>query len=70
VYDIHSANIPRQEDILALLEKALERIPAEHLWVNPDCGLKTRTWEEVLPALKNMLAAARQLRRQHQEPAA
>ncbi|BAO45454.1 5-methyltetrahydropteroyltriglutamate--homocysteine S-methyltransferase [Thiolapillus brandeum] len=67
VYDIHSANIPRQEDILALLKKALERIPAEHLWINPDCGLKTRTWEEVQPALENMLAAARQLRQQHQK---
>ncbi|WP_456447507.1 5-methyltetrahydropteroyltriglutamate--homocysteine S-methyltransferase [Thiolapillus sp.] len=67
VYDIHSANIPRQEDMLALLQKALERIPAERLWVNPDCGLKTRDWKEVKPALENMVAAAHRLRRQYQE---
>ena len=67
VYDIHSANIPRQEDMLALLHKALERIPAERLWVNPDCGLKTRDWKEVKPALENMVAAAHRLRRQYQE---
>jgi 5-methyltetrahydropteroyltriglutamate--homocysteine methyltransferase len=42
--------------------KAAERIPAERLWVNPDCGLKTRQWEEVIPALRNMVAAARELR--------
>jgi 5-methyltetrahydropteroyltriglutamate--homocysteine methyltransferase len=65
VYDIHSANIPRTEDMLRLLEKALERIPAERLWVNPDCGLKTRSWEEVKPALENMVEAARRLRKQY-----
>ena len=46
-----------------LMEKAAERIPVERLWVNPDCGLKTRGWEEVEPALANMVEAARQLRR-------
>jgi 5-methyltetrahydropteroyltriglutamate--homocysteine methyltransferase len=45
-----------------LMEKAAERIPAERLWVNPDCGLKTRQWSEVLPALTNMVAAAKKLR--------
>ena len=65
VYDIHSANIPRTQDMLRLLEKALERIPAERLWVNPDCGLKTRSWEEVKPALKNMVEAARRLRNRY-----
>ena len=62
VYDIHSPNIPSQEHIVNLMRKAAERIPAERLWVNPDCGLKTRAWEEVIPALKNMVAAARTLR--------
>lgn len=62
VYDIHSPNIPTQEHIVQLMEKAAERIPAERLWVNPDCGLKTRQWSEVIPALKNMVAAAQQLR--------
>jgi len=45
-----------------LMKKAAERIPAQRLWVNPDCGLKTRQWAEVLPALSNMVAAARALR--------
>lgn len=62
VYDIHSPNIPTQEHIVNLMKKAAERIPAERLWVNPDCGLKTRAWEEVIPALTNMVAAARTLR--------
>ncbi|MBN3758354.1 5-methyltetrahydropteroyltriglutamate--homocysteine S-methyltransferase [Paraburkholderia sp. Tr-20389] len=62
VYDIHSPNIPDQEHIVNLMKKAAGRIPAERLWVNPDCGLKTRAWEEVIPALKNMVAAAQTLR--------
>ncbi|MBB5217126.1 5-methyltetrahydropteroyltriglutamate--homocysteine S-methyltransferase [Parapusillimonas granuli] len=62
VYDIHSPNIPTQEHISDLMRKAGRRIPAERLWVNPDCGLKTRAWSEVIPALKNMVAAARALR--------
>ncbi|SAL53046.1 5-methyltetrahydropteroyltriglutamate--homocysteine S-methyltransferase [Caballeronia sordidicola] len=62
VYDIHSPNIPTQEHIVQLIKKAAERIPARRLWVNPDCGLKTRQWEEVIPALTNMVAAARMLR--------
>lgn len=62
VYDIHSPNIPTQEHIVELMRKAAERIPAQRLWVNPDCGLKTRQWSEVLPALTNMVAAARTLR--------
>ncbi len=62
VYDIHSPNIPTQDAMVALMRKAAERIPAERLWVNPDCGLKTRTWAEVRPALQNMVAAARVLR--------
>jgi len=62
VYDIHSPNIPTQEHIVQLMRKAARRIPAERLWVNPDCGLKTRQWGEVIPALANMVAAARTLR--------
>ena len=62
VYDIHSPNIPSEESIVGLMKKAAQRIPAQRLWVNPDCGLKTRTWEQVRPALANMVAAARQLR--------
>lgn len=62
VYDIHSPNIPSQEQMVQLMRKAAERIPVERLWINPDCGLKTRGWEEVIPALRNMVAAARSLR--------
>ena len=62
VYDIHSPNIPTQEHIVQLMKKAAERVPAERLWVNPDCGLKTRQWPEVIPALTNMVAAAKALR--------
>ena len=62
VYDIHSPNIPPVEQMVKLMQRAAERIPAERLWVNPDCGLKTRNWDEVIPALKNMVTAAEQLR--------
>ncbi len=62
VYDIHSPNIPGQEQIVALMKKAAERIPVERLWVNPDCGLKTRSWPEVEQALGNMVQAAKTLR--------
>ncbi|NWN92684.1 5-methyltetrahydropteroyltriglutamate--homocysteine S-methyltransferase [Marinobacter adhaerens] len=62
VYDIHSPNIPQVDQVTDLMHKAAERIPAERLWVNPDCGLKTRRWEEVTPALEAVVAAARELR--------
>ncbi len=62
VYDIHSPNIPSEAQMVKLMERAAERIPAERLWVNPDCGLKTRQWSEVIPALTHMVAAARRLR--------
>jgi 5-methyltetrahydropteroyltriglutamate--homocysteine methyltransferase len=62
VYDIHSPNIPTRKHIIELMQKAAERVPAERLWVNPDCGLKTRQWGEVLPALSNMVLAAKALR--------
>lgn len=62
VYDIHSPNIPTEAHMVELMKKAADRIPAERLWVNPDCGLKTRQWAEVLPALAHMVAAAKTLR--------
>ncbi len=62
VYDIHSPNVPSVEWIEALLRKAAQRIPAERLWVNPDCGLKTRGWPETRQALANMVLAAQRLR--------
>jgi len=62
VYDIHSPNIPDKDHIINLMTLAAERIPAERLWINPDCGLKTRKWEEVTPALETMVAAAQVLR--------
>ncbi len=61
VYDIHSPNIPSVDSMVSLMQKASQRIPAKRLWVNPDCGLKTRTWDEVRPALVNMVAASKQL---------
>jgi 5-methyltetrahydropteroyltriglutamate--homocysteine methyltransferase len=63
VYDIHSPNIPEVEWMVELMQKAAQKIPAERLWVNPDCGLKTRRWEEVTPALAALVEAARQLRK-------
>jgi len=59
VYDIHSPNIPSVDSMVNLMKKATQRIPAERLWVNPDCGLKTRNWEEVKPALVNMVKASK-----------
>ena len=62
VYDIHSPNVPDVAGIEALLLKAAQRIPTERLWVNPDCGLKTRGWVETRQALANMVKAAQNLR--------
>jgi 5-methyltetrahydropteroyltriglutamate--homocysteine methyltransferase len=64
VYDIHSPNIPTVDQIVSLMNKAAERVPAQRLWVNPDCGLKTRAWAEVKPALTAMVAASQLLREQ------
>ena len=61
VYDIHSPNTPTVDSIVDLMKKAAQRIPAQRLWVNPDCGLKTRQWDEVRPALVNMVAASKKL---------
>lgn len=62
VYDIHSPRIPTIDEIVLLIEKAAELIPVQQLWINPDCGLKTRNWQETEAALKNMIAAAALLR--------
>ncbi len=62
IYDIHSPRVPTKEEMTTLLAKALKVISADKLWVNPDCGLKTRGWEEVVPALNAMVEAATALR--------
>ncbi|MEU6251202.1 5-methyltetrahydropteroyltriglutamate--homocysteine S-methyltransferase [Streptomyces sp. NPDC047043] len=62
VYDIHSPRVPSVAEAAALLRKGLEAIPAERLWVNPDCGLKTRGWPETRASLENLVAAARTVR--------
>jgi 5-methyltetrahydropteroyltriglutamate--homocysteine methyltransferase len=62
VYDIHSPRVPTVEEMMGLLKKAGQVLSLDQLWVNPDCGLKTRGWPEVEQALINMVAAARQMR--------
>ncbi|WP_050420479.1 5-methyltetrahydropteroyltriglutamate--homocysteine S-methyltransferase [Bradyrhizobium tropiciagri] len=62
VYDIHSPRVPEINEMTELLKLARQRLSDGQLWINPDCGLKTRKWEEVRPALVNMVAAARELR--------
>ncbi|MFE6072214.1 5-methyltetrahydropteroyltriglutamate--homocysteine S-methyltransferase [Streptomyces sp. NPDC056525] len=62
VWDIHSPRVPGTGEAAALLRKGLEAIPAERLWVNPDCGLKTRGWPETRASLENLVAAAREVR--------
>ena len=63
LYDIHSPRVPSVEEMAGLLEKALRVLPRAQVWVNPDCGLKTRAWPEVEEALANMVLAARQGRK-------
>jgi len=62
VYDIHSPRIPSEEEMVSLLKKASKVLSPTQLWVNPDCGLKTRRWDEVRPALAAMVEAARAMR--------
>ncbi|HHO67499.1 MAG TPA: 5-methyltetrahydropteroyltriglutamate--homocysteine S-methyltransferase [Gammaproteobacteria bacterium] len=62
VYDIHSPNVPSVDEIVERMQQAARRIPPQRLWVNPDCGLKTRGWPEVTAALENLVAAAKRLR--------
>ena len=62
VYDIHSPRIPSTDEILGQLRKILQKVDPAKLWVNPDCGLKTRGWAETIPSLENMTQAAKALR--------
>jgi 5-methyltetrahydropteroyltriglutamate--homocysteine methyltransferase len=62
VYDIHSPRIPAEDEMVALLNKACAVLKAQQIWVNPDCGLKTRSWDEVKPALEHMVSAAKKMR--------
>ncbi len=62
VYDIHSPRVPSEEEMVTLLQKASDVLELQQIWVNPDCGLKTRGWKETLPSLKNMVEAAREMR--------
>jgi 5-methyltetrahydropteroyltriglutamate--homocysteine methyltransferase len=62
VYDIHSPRVPPPDEMATLLSEALEAVGPARLWVNPDCGLKTRDYPEVLASLRNMVAAARRVR--------
>ena len=62
VYDIHSPRVPKLEEMTGLLRKASKVIDAEQIWVNPDCGLKTRDWPETKAALKSMVDAAKEIR--------
>jgi 5-methyltetrahydropteroyltriglutamate--homocysteine methyltransferase len=68
VYDIHSPRVPSKEEMIALLHKAATVIPNDQIWVNPDCGLKTRHWEETKHALTEMVRAAKELRLSVKEP--
>jgi 5-methyltetrahydropteroyltriglutamate--homocysteine methyltransferase len=67
VYDIHSPRIPTVDEMVNLMEKAAKAIPLQQLWVNPDCGLKTRDWPEVRTALQHMVTAAKLLREKYAE---
>ncbi|MGN6820166.1 MAG: 5-methyltetrahydropteroyltriglutamate--homocysteine S-methyltransferase, partial [Sphingomonas sp.] len=69
VYDIHAPRVPSVEEMVALMRLAQDHLRPEQLWVNPDCGLKTRKWAEVKPAIDAMVAAARTLRVRVAEPA-
>ncbi|MGI5500573.1 5-methyltetrahydropteroyltriglutamate--homocysteine S-methyltransferase [Lentzea sp. CA-135723] len=62
VYDIHSPLVPAEDDVVALITEAVRAVPGERLWINPDCGLKTRGYAEVEPALRNLVAAANRVR--------
>lgn len=62
IWDIHSPRVPSVEEMVGLIDSAMQWIPADRLWINPDCGLKTRQWDDVRPALANLVAAAGQVR--------
>ena len=64
IYDIHSPRVPSQQEFEEILQKILQVLPLEQVWVNPDCGLKTRKWAEIQPALTNLVAAVQTVRAQ------
>lgn len=70
VYDIHSPRVPTEEEMTALLDKALKVLKPIQIWVNPDCGLKTRSWKEVEPSLTRMVSAAKRMRAKVKDTAA
>ena len=65
VWDIHSPVIPKIEEMKEIVNRALKVIPRENFWINPDCGLKTRQWEETIPSLKNLMQLVKKLREEH-----
>ncbi len=69
IYDVHSPRAPSIEEMVDLIRKALQFVRKEQLWINPDCGLKTRNWNEVEPALANLVAAAKIVRKEVKSPA-
>ncbi|MGH7113124.1 MAG: 5-methyltetrahydropteroyltriglutamate--homocysteine S-methyltransferase, partial [Stellaceae bacterium] len=68
VYDIHATRVPSAAEMTDLLRKASHRLRSDQLWVNPDCGLKTRRWEEIRPALTHMVEAAKEMRAELKSP--
>lgn len=64
VYDIHSPRVPSKEEIKSAINKMIDKLGSNKLWINPDCGLKTRGWEETLPSLKNMTEAVKEIRKE------
>lgn len=68
IYDVHTQVIPTTEQMVQQLKTGVANLPVQQIWVNPDCGLKTRRWEEVIPSLKNMVEAARRLRQEISPP--
>jgi 5-methyltetrahydropteroyltriglutamate--homocysteine methyltransferase len=59
VYDIHSPRVPSVKEILSLIDKITFYFPVNNIWINPDCGLKTRSWNETIDSLRNMVEAAK-----------
>ena len=64
LWDIHSPRVPSQDEMDMLANKVLHFVPKEQVWINPDCGLKTRGWEETIQSLKNLVAVAKTVRAQ------
>ncbi len=67
MYDIHSPRVPSEQEIKDRIEEMLQYLKPDQLWINPDCGLKTRGWKETKAALGNMVAAAQYFRSKHEQ---